>query len=86
MNKKILSLILVLVLVLSLVSNVFAREFTEDEFLKKQDSDKKVYCTATLENDFADDSIIVVINKSNSYINKEIEKNKFSGISAVNQI
>lgn len=34
-------------------------------------ADKKIVCTATIEDDFADDSVIVVVNKSNSKINKK---------------
>lgn len=33
--------------------------------------EEKVYCTATIEDDFADDSVIVVLNKESSKLNKK---------------
>lgn len=43
-------------------------------------ADKKIICGATLEDDFAEDCVTVVINRSNSRMNKKHDAVKFPGV------
>lgn len=78
--KKCISLVLLLTLLLSFSMVAFASD-TGSESTEASEN-HKIYCDATLDDDFSDNCIIVVINKSNSKINKKYEKTKFRDIGA----
>ncbi len=58
--KKALSVILVVSFCASLLLPVSA-DSLKDKDSKSNSENKKIVCTATLEDDFADDSVIIVI-------------------------
>ncbi len=77
MIKKLLSYALSLVIMCTLIcvdSNY--KVFAENNVPK----DVKVYCDATLEDEFAEDSVIVVLNKNSSDINRKLDTTDFSEI------
>ena len=75
-NKSFVSILLVFFFMLSLIS------VSADSLNNEKDSEvfenKKVLCTATLEDDFADDCVIVVINSNYSSINKRFSSSDFN--------
>ena len=52
----------------------------EEDPPKTEEKEEKIICQATLEDDFADDSVLVVINKANSEINKVYTTDMFPGV------
>ena len=81
--KKWISIILVVALSLSLSVMTFAANDKDQILGENEINEQKYFCDATLEDDFADDCVIVVINKSNSKINKKHDKMKFNNVGAV---
>ena len=75
--KRILSTLLALTMLLTVNTYIYAAENSDDK------SDK-IICQATLDDDFADDCVIVVIDKSNSKVNKLFTKKQFKGVSLEN--
>ena len=47
---------------------------------KDSNHSDKIICQATLEDDFADDCVLVVIDKENSKVNQFFAKEKFKGV------
>lgn len=75
-NKKVLSVILAALFCISLSS--VSADSLKNKDKKDNSGNKKVLCTATLEDDFADDSVIIVINKDYSKINKKFNLSAFT--------
>lgn len=71
MKKQILAIFIILVLSCNLLIPAFASEESENP------KDKKVACTATLNDNFTDDTVIVVVNNTNSLNGKNINLKTF---------
>ena len=89
--KKLLSVILATIIMIVLLMPVFASaskvttlSSTENE--SQGIIDKKRYSTATLADDFVDDSILLVINKQNSKINQSRTKSDFRNIEGIKTV
>jgi len=65
MKKKILCAILSAVFIFTLCSFTSTSNLTNEIKIVSSKDDNKVYCNATIDDDFADDCVVVVINKSN---------------------
>lgn len=71
MKKRILAVIMILVLNCNLLIPVLSAEKPANP------RDKKITCTATLDDNFADDTVIVVVNSTNSLSGKKINLKSF---------
>ena len=71
-TKRLVSILVALSLLLGLVpiSAVAEQNITDNSIITEVTPDQKVYSDVTLEDDFSDDSLIVVIKKEFSEINK----------------
>ena len=71
-TKPLVSILVALSLLLTLVpiSAVAEQNITDNSIITEVTPDQKVYSDVTLEDDFSDDSLIVVIKKEFSEINK----------------
>ena len=81
--KRIMAIILsAALLIMGLAGSVIAVVNTEGEDLDTavSDAEVKVYCQATLDDDFADDQIIVVLNNKASLMSKDYGVSDFSEI------
>ncbi len=81
MFKKVFCIMLstlMLVVCCKITVQTNATELSEDSIQKE--ATKKVYSSATIEDDFEPDSVIVVINKESGAINKVHSKEKFKGV------
>ncbi|MBR6426258.1 MAG: hypothetical protein IKS28_00375, partial [Clostridia bacterium] len=83
-NKKSISLLLALVMFLSAfaLSGTYAEnEIVEDEFIEDLPvEEEKIFCQATLEDDFADDRVTVVLKNKASRLLLDYDKSSFPEI------
>lgn len=82
MLPKILSTIVSIVFIFQLMPVIaFAYDETSEEiFVSNEVVEEKTYCTATLEDNFADDCVIVVIDHSNSITDRVFTMSDFPGV------
>ena len=78
MLKKILSILLAVLLIgFAPITSAYADEFDEDNNVALEDFEELSICQATLEDDFEDNSVIVVMKRDYGGINKVYENNYF---------
>ena len=59
--------------------------YAEDEFIEDEPvEEEKIFCKATLEDDFADDCVIVVLKNSVSRLLQDYDKSSFPEIDCIN--
>ena len=78
-TKKLLSVFLSAVMLLSVFT--LTGTYAEDEFIEDEPvEEEKIFCKATLEDDFADDRVIVVLKNSVSRLLQDYDKSSFPEI------
>lgn len=78
--KKMISALLAASFIFSIIPfNIVSAEPIDSEFEKI--SEEKIYCDATIEQDFDDSSVLVVMDKSVSSINKTYDEDFFGDVS-----
>ncbi len=80
--KKGISIVISVIVAFQLMPmTVFANnDIAEDEILLNSYSEEKIYCTATMEDSFNDDCVLVVINHENSIIDRTFTVSDFPGV------
>ncbi|MCL2013584.1 MAG: S8 family serine peptidase [Oscillospiraceae bacterium] len=79
--KRLISVLIILTICVMLFPHTInAEKDIPYEETSSYKEDEKIYCYATLKDDFADDAVIVVINRANSEINKEYTIEDFKEI------
>ena len=85
MLKKSLSVVLFLVMLSSMltvfsVGGASSAPNAEEPFAKTQNEiplDEKIYCKATVDNDFANDTLLIILNHTASMANRKYDKSIF---------
>ena len=90
-TKMLTSIILIVILFnTNIITSFSVQNFNsiENEDLIVVDEEKKQLCNATMDDDFADDSVVVIFNNETSLKLNTFDKNDFKGlnISSVNDI
>ena len=81
MLKKILSILLAILLIgFAPIISAYADDFPEDNNATFEDFEKLIVCQATLQDDFEDDSVIVVMKQAYGGINKVYNENHFGNM------
>ncbi len=83
--KKFLSILVATIFLLQLiVIQTFANDLIVEKTLMSMETntvtEEKVYCTATLDDDFADDCVLIVIDHANSIVDRIFTKVDFPGV------
>ncbi|MCR5636220.1 MAG: S8 family serine peptidase [Clostridiales bacterium] len=82
--KRIVAIILGIILILSSIVYALANEVELDgENIELMTEENKIFCNATLDDDFADDTVLIVFNKKTSKLLKTYSEDDFSKINAV---
>ena len=77
MFKKLFATLIILTLLFGIVLTSFAAAVFDVNLEKIKNSEQKFICKATLEDEFAEDSVLIVLNKEVSKELKSFTKNDF---------